>query len=76
MKKIIAQVFVCCTVVVSHSMMDAFPTFQKLSKKKICEIETDSILASEKFKKFTNHLSKEEKEELLQLKELQVEFCD
>jgi hypothetical protein len=72
MKKIIAQIFVCSSVILFHSLVEVFPVFQKFSKKKICEIETDSILTFDKLKKMTSHLSKEE---LLQLKEFRDEFC-
>ncbi len=70
------KICLCLTVTITNAIVEVSPILQKISKKKLCEIETDSILASEKLKRITSHLSKKEKEKLPNLKELQIEFCN
>ena len=76
MRKIIAQVCICFLVVGLNSISNFYPTIKNISKKKICEINTESILAFDRMKKITAHLSKEEKAALLNIKEIQIELCN
>ncbi len=75
MKKTVIQIILCLLFIGVQLSIEFYPMTKSYSKKYLCEMDIDSILSSEKIKKYTTLLNDEEKKEFKKIKEFQLEFC-